>query len=107
MQLTPYDIECINNAKNLIDADMSRHHTINEIAAQAGTSSTKLKKGFKEINGLGLYHYLHEQRMQKGIYLLENTHKTLKQISHILGYRYTCNFITAFKKRFGRTPRRW
>ncbi len=37
MKLTPYDTECLYLAKKYIDADMTRHHTIPEIAEHAGT----------------------------------------------------------------------
>ncbi len=104
MRLSSYDIECIQRAKNFIDSDTRHHHSISEIAEYAFINITKLKAGFKELFGLGLFHYLAEQRLQKGKYLLENTGKSLKQISHLSGYNYTCNFNTAFKKRFGKPP---
>lgn len=107
MQLTTYDIECLNRAKTFIDANTTQHHTIPEIAIHAGINTTKLRVGFKEQYGTGLYHYLKEQRMSHAIYLLKNTYKTLKEISDIAGYKHTCNFITAFKKRYGMAPRRW
>lgn len=101
------DIERIQIAKNFIDSDMSRHHSIPEIATHAKISATKLKAGFRELFGMGLFHYLIEQRMQKAKYLLENTDKPLKIISHNLGYKHISNFIIAFKKRFGVTPNSW
>ena len=107
MRLTPYDTECLYLAKEYIDVDMTRHYTITEIAKHAGLNTTKLRTGFKKLFGMGLYHYLKEQRLQKGKYLLENTYKPLKDISHALGYKHTCNFITAFRKRFGKSPGTW
>ncbi|MDB5198738.1 MAG: hypothetical protein JWO92_701 [Chitinophagaceae bacterium] len=47
---------------------------------------------------MGLYKYLHQERMEKGKYLLENTEKTLKEISSLLGYKYKENFNAPFKK---------
>jgi len=103
MRLSSYDIECIQRAKNFIDSDIRHHHRISEIAAYALINSAKLRAGFKQLFGSGLFHYLAEQRLRQGKYLLENTDKSLKEISHLLGYKHTCNFNTAFKKRFGRT----
>ena len=107
MYLNDYDIECINKAKDYIDANFKRHHPISEIAAYAGMSQTRLKKGFKEIFGKGLYEYLHEGAMLKAQSVLENTHKTIKEISRTLGYKYSNNFCIAFKRRFGKSPRKW
>ncbi|HEY8660113.1 MAG TPA: AraC family transcriptional regulator [Hanamia sp.] len=107
MHLTDYDIECIKKAKDFIDANFKRHHPIAEIAAYAGISQTRLKKEFKEIFNKGLYEYLHEGAMLKAVSLLENTDKTIKEISRTLGYKYPNNFCIAFKKRFGKTPGKW
>jgi AraC-like DNA-binding protein len=102
--MTKYNIECLNRAKELIDKDPSRHYTIQEMARLIGFSPSKLKTGFKQLFGMGLYKYLHEQRMQKGKYLLENTDKTLRDISHTLGYKYSNNFSTSFRKQYNKSP---
>ena len=107
MLLPPYDMERIENAKAFIDADMASHHTIADIASDIGLNATKLTSGFKKVYGKGLYQYLREQRLDKGKYLLENTWKPLKEISRLLGYKHTCNFNTAFRKKFGKSPHAW
>ena len=104
---TKYDIECLHKARQLIHIDPSKHHTIPEIARNVAMSPTKLKNGFKALFGMGLYKYLQQQRMEKGKYLLENTEKTLKDISRSLGFRYSNNFSTSFKKHFGMPPETW
>lgn len=105
--MTKYDIGCLNKALDIIRKDPSRHYTIQEMALYIGFSPSKLKTGFKKLFGMGLYKYRQEQRLEKGRYLLENTEKTLKEISRVLGYRYKENFSTSFKKRFGRPPAKW
>ncbi|HEY5461826.1 MAG TPA: AraC family transcriptional regulator [Hanamia sp.] len=107
MLLNQYDIECIQNARAFIDADITKHYTIVEIAGYAGINTTKLRAGFKKLFNTGLYHYLKEQRLSKGKYLLENTDLSITEISHALGYKYPCNFITAFRKKCGKAPRAW
>jgi AraC-like DNA-binding protein len=107
MKLSVYDIECIQRAKDFIDSDVTRHRSIQEIAAYSGMSATRLKEGFKLSFGKGLFHYLKDQRLEKGKYLVENTDKTLREISRGLGYKHECNFITAFKKEFGKSPGIW
>lgn len=104
---TRYDIECINRARELIHTDPAKHYTIPEISRHVALSPTKLKSGFKKLFGMGLYKYLQQQRMEKGKYLLENSEKTLKDISRSLGYKYKNNFSTSFKKRFGMPPAAW
>jgi AraC family transcriptional regulator, transcriptional activator of the genes for pyochelin and ferripyochelin receptors len=100
LHFTHYDIECVEAAKDFIDADISKHHSIPDIAAHAGMSATKLKASFRQMFGMGIYHYQREQRLQKGKILLEETDKSIKEISRSLGYKYVNNFQIAFKKRF-------
>lgn len=107
VRLSSYDMERLQKVRALIDTNVARHHSIREIALYAGMSTTKLKDGFKELYGMGLYHYLKKQRLEKGKYLIENTDKTLWEISRSLGYKHVCNFITAFKKEFGKSPGLW
>lgn len=107
MRISSYDMACIEKAKKLIDSDPSRHHTIDEIATHTGISPTKLKKDFKLLFGTGLYHYLKETRMDRALYLIEQTEKPLKQISKMLGYSHLTSFITAFKKKYGTPPFHW
>ena len=104
MHLSDYDIECINKAKDFIYANFKSHHPIAEIALYAGISQTRLKNGFKEIFGKGLYEYLHEGAMLKAESLLENTDKNVKEISRIIGYKYSIIFALLLKKDLENPP---
>lgn len=101
MELSAYDIECLQRAKALIDQDRSIHHRTADIAHAAGMGATRLKAGFKQYYGMALYSYLREQRMQLALHLLENTDKTIKAIAKETGFLFVTNFSAAFKKRFG------
>ncbi len=104
MRLSKSNIERLQQAKNLIDKNIAVHYTIPEIGHEVGISPTPLKRGFKQLFGMGLYKYLLEQKLEKGKYLIENTDHPLKYISRQVGYKYEFNFSTAFKKRFGKSP---
>src|SRR5258705_7786174 len=103
MLLTAYDIECLEQARNLINDNNRLHHPIGEIAHAVGMGATRLKAGFKQYYGLGLYAYLREQRMQLALKLLQNPDKTIKSIARETGFIHVTNFSSAFKKRFGMT----
>jgi len=104
MQLSDYDIECLHNAKSIIDADLSRHLTIATIAEKSGMGSTKLKQSFKYYFGLPLFKYLREERMKKAKQLLEETKVTIKNIAKQTGYKHYRNFIKAYTSCHGSTP---
>ncbi|HEX2683769.1 MAG TPA: AraC family transcriptional regulator [Ferruginibacter sp.] len=103
MLLTAYDIECLQAARKLIDENTRQHHSIAEIAHSVGMGATRLKAGFKQHYGFGLYAYLREQRMLLAVALLQDRHKTIKAIAKETGFVYVTNFSAAFKRRYGMT----
>jgi len=107
MQFYEYDIECIEKAKKLIDADISSHTTIATLAIKSGIGETKLKAGFKKYYGCSPYAYLRKQRMIKAAELIADTQKTMKQIARTTGFRHTNNFITAFTAYYHVSPGRY
>jgi AraC-like DNA-binding protein len=104
---TDYDIECFQKAKSMIDADTSRHYSIEFIAEKVGIGKTKLKIGFKEYFKTGLFTYLREQRMIKAAELLVESNKTIKEIAKATGYKYRTNFISAFTNYHGLPPSKY
>lgn len=107
MKLRDYDMECLARARAMIDADSRLHYTIAEIAHEVGMGATRLKAGFKQFYGTGMYAYLLERRMQLACQLLEDKNRTIKAVAKAIGFKYTSNFTAAFKKRFGVTPGKW
>jgi AraC-like DNA-binding protein len=107
MQLSAYDIDCLQRVKEFIDSNITRGSTIIAATQYAGISSTKLKAGFKKLYGASIYHYQKEQRLAKAKYQLENTDRTIKSLSRESGFKHTCNFITAFRKKYGMPPAVW
>lgn len=107
MEFTDYDIECIKRAKSIIDADTSRHYSIEFIAEKIGIGKTKLKIGFKKYFRMGLFTYLREQRMIKAAELLVHSNRTIKEIAKATGFKYYSNFISAFTTYHGLPPSRY
>ncbi|MGC4102349.1 helix-turn-helix domain-containing protein [Ferruginibacter sp.] len=104
MEITDYDIECIEKAKALIDTDTSVHYSIEHIARTVGIGSTKLKKGFRGKYKSSVYAYLRKQRMIKAARLLRETQKTIKQVAKETGFHYIGNFTRAFTDYYKTAP---
>ena len=104
MKLHDDDIEILKMVKSIIDKDLSRHLTINQLTRQVATGATKLKKMFKQYYGIGIYSYLLQARMEQAKTLILTTPKTMKQIAKLSGYKYYSNFIVAFTHYHGITP---
>jgi AraC-like DNA-binding protein len=98
------DLERLYAAKNYIDTHLLQHDTISQLSRKVGINELKLKKGFKEIFGIGVYGYRKRERLRIAKNELEQTRKSIKQVAKNAGYRNANNFSAAFKKVFGVSP---
>jgi AraC-like DNA-binding protein len=94
----------IFNARTMITQNPKYHYSIPEIAAEVGLNTFRLKRGFKEVFGTGLYEYLVDDRMERARLMLEDTVKPVKEIALMVGYKNSSSFIKAFSKKFMQSP---
>ena len=59
---------------------------------------------FKQVFGQTIFDYTQGLRMDEAKRLLETTEKSITEIAFDVGYEYSSNFTTAFKRRFFITP---
>jgi AraC-like DNA-binding protein len=104
IRLSDYDRDCIYRAEELIRSKLDHPFTIPELSAQVGINQTKLKYGFKQLFGRGVFEYMQQLRMEQARNLLLNTDKPVYNISLLCGYNSMSNFSTAFKRCFGYPP---
>lgn len=104
-RFTPYEIEQIHKAKEVLLSNLNKPPlTIRELARKVALNECKLKAGFKQYFHVGVFEYFQQARMEKAKQLLLHTNKPLKDICVLTGYPRMTNFITAFRKHFGYTP---
>jgi AraC-like DNA-binding protein len=106
-ELSEADIAAVHEADAILSADLSEHYSIQQLSGMAGTNAFKLKKGFRLIFKMGVFGRLLYRRMEKAKFLLETTNKPIKDVAYEAGYDTVAGFITAFRKRFGKTPLDW
>jgi len=99
-----YEIDSIQAARDMIRKNIRYHFVIREIAQKVGMNEFKLKNGFRELFGNGVYEYLRGERMQAAQQLLMEAGRSIKEIASMTGYRSVNSFIKAFKKMYGVTP---
>ena len=97
--------ELITTILKAIESDSSR--TISDLALELSLSESRLQHLFKDTMGVGLGHYLAEQRLQRAALLLGGTWLRIKEIAALVGYEHTSSFTRAFERRFQQTPRRY
>lgn len=104
VELTDKDKEKLFQAKDIVSTQYSKPPTISELSRLIGLNSTKLKKNFKELFGIPIYKYIHEERLNKAYELLSQTEKTVQEAAWEVGYESLSSFSNAFQKKFGSRP---
>ncbi|MBL4630913.1 MAG: helix-turn-helix transcriptional regulator [Paraglaciecola sp.] len=91
-------------ARDRLLADLSQAPTINELARETGINSLKLKRGFKQLFGAGVYGVYQKERMHEANRRLTLENHSITFIAQELGYTNISHFAAAFKKQFGSNP---
>lgn len=105
VKLSGYERSLVTKAKDLLVQDLGRKpYTLRELSRAVALNEFKLKNGFKEMYGVGIFEYVTDARMEKAKELLTQTNKPIKEICSLAGYTHMTSFITAFRQRFGYTP---
>ncbi|WP_323752050.1 DNA-binding response regulator [Marinobacter sp.] len=94
-----------HSARTYLLKSLSSTPSMKELEKLTGTNSKHLNAAFKACSGTTVYEYLREERMKEAKGLLKKTHLAIQDISHQVGYTDSGNFSTAFKERYGLTPR--
>jgi DNA-binding response OmpR family regulator len=78
-----------------------------ELAHRVGTNQVRLGREFQAYLGMTIFEYLREQRLVRAQELLTTTERQVQQIAGAIGFKRAGDFATAFKLRFGMTPREY
>lgn len=102
---TSGDIEKIHEAGKILTEDLNHSMSIRQLARNVGINENKLKYGFKETFNTTVFGYLFNYKMDYACKLLADTNKNMLEIASICGYTYASHFTTAFKRKYGITPK--
>ena len=97
----------IRKAKDIIIARFAEPPTLNELAKEKGLSLKKLKEGFKQIYGDSVFSFLFDYKMEVARKLLESGEHNVNEVGLKVGYSTASHFISAFKKKYGTTPKKY
>jgi len=104
-RFTPFEMDGLVRAREILLSDLSKPPlTIRQLAQRVGLNEFKLKVGFAQFFKTGVFECFQRARMYKAKHLLLQTNKPIKDICSLAGYPRMTNFITAFRKFFGKTP---
>ncbi|XCF06586.1 AraC family transcriptional regulator [Tamlana crocina] len=97
----------IRKAKDIIVSRMAEPPSLQELADEIGLSLKKLKEGFKQIYGDSVFSFLFDYKMEVARKLLESGENNVNEVGHKVGYSTSSHFISAFKKKYGTTPKKY
>lgn len=97
----------IRKAKDIIISRMSEPPTLQALSEEIGLSLKKLKEGFKQIYGDSVFSFLFDYKMEVARKLLEAGDHNVNEVGLKVGYSTSSHFISAFKKKYGTTPKKY
>jgi len=97
----------IKKAKDILIQRMTDPPMISELAKEVDLNEFRLKEGFKGMYGTTLFSFLLDHKMNKGRNMLDTGRYKVQDVAYDLGYNNASHFITAFKNKFGVTPKKY
>ncbi|HEY1357720.1 MAG TPA: helix-turn-helix transcriptional regulator [Thermoleophilaceae bacterium] len=97
-------VALFREATALIEADLARPITLDELAEGVNASPRALRRAFVEIAGTTFSAYVREVRMARAARLLTGSARSVHEIAASVGYGQPSQFTKAFRRSFGVTP---
>jgi AraC-like DNA-binding protein len=99
------DIERLYHAREILMHQFEHPPSILSLARQVGLNDFKLKQGFRQLFGTTVFGYLREHRLEQAHLLLAEGQLSIQQVARAIGYTHAGYFATAFKRKFGVSPK--
>ncbi len=97
----------IKKAKDILIKNLKSPPTIKQLSKQIDLSEYKLKEGFKKIYGSTLFTFLLDYKLDLSKKLLKNKNMNVQDVAYEIGYDNPSHFISAFKKKYDVTPKKF
>ncbi len=101
------NVRRIRKAKEIVISRMAEPPTLTELSEEIGLSLKKLKEGFKQIYGDSVFSFLFDYKMEYARKMLETGKHNVNEVGLKVGYSTASHFISAFKKKYGTTPKKY
>lgn len=102
--LTASDANSIKKAYDILTKEACNPPTIKSLSKMVFLNEQKLKAGFLEKYHMTISQYTDSIRMSIAENLLSTTELSVDEISKIIGYNYSSNFVKRFKDVHKKTP---
>lgn len=101
------DLELVEKAKAMFDADYAGTIEIEQTAKKLGISPNHLTRLFKKQLGIAPVQYITALRVEKAAEMLARTDASILDIALMTGFKSLSNFYKCFKEKTGHTPKEY
>lgn len=101
------NVRKIRQAKEIVLKRMAEPPSLQALSEEIDLSLSKLKEGFKQLYGDTVYGYLFTHKMEEARRMLDSGKYNVNEVGLKIGYSTSSHFITAFKKKYGTTPKKY
>ena len=101
------NVQKIRKAKKIILDRMTDPSSLGQLSVEIGLSLKKLKDGFMQLYGDTVFTYLFDHKMDEARRMLNSQKYNVNEVGLKLGYSTASHFISAFKKKYGTTPKKY
>src|SRR5690606_6052226 len=100
-------VQKIKQAKDIIVHQMAEPANLQELADRVWINVKKLKEGFKQVYGDTVYGFLFEYKMDITKKQRDTGTYNVNEVGNRVEYSTASHFISAFKKKYGTTPKKY
>lgn len=104
VDLKPYDLRAILQARDHIEDSLREPPTIPELARHVGINVNKLKRGFKSVFNTTINRYTTARRLEWAHRLLQEEALSVGEVVDRIGYENRSYFARIFRDRYGMHP---
>ena len=105
LRLLPHEHRRIRAFHAFLQREEAMDLPLDTLAREAGINASTLQRHFRAVYGTTVFEFLRETRLQRARRALEHDGVTVGQAALLAGYNSAANFATAFRRRFGLSPK--
>lgn len=99
------DVEKVKKAVEIINEDLSKNYSVDQLAKEVGTNVNKLQDGFKYMFNLTVNKYMQQIKLEAAKDMLSTTDHNISQIVGMIGLNNRSYFSKVFKEKYGVSPK--
>lgn len=103
-QFSLTDRQSLDQAKQIVDANITAPPTIGELSKMVALNEYKLKQGFKALYKMPVHTYIIDKRLELARCLIEDKGLRVTEAAQLVGYSDASHFAQKFRKKYGINP---